>query len=186
MGLAKQLRASASSFDARSFHGANTGSSSSGRNPGSVGWQAPEVLNSLVLQSRGAAGDSVDEVGAGAGAGAMQRRIGTAIGAMSGEDDALLTPATRKTRAVDVWSLGCVMYTVLDVGGHPYGEWFERQSNIIKGSSNLRRLDHLPQAQALIASMITHDPASRPSAERVLEHPFFWADKRRVDFLQVR
>lgn len=184
MGLAKQLRPSASSFGADShlMHPAQRGlgvashqSSSSGRAPGSVGWQAPEVMQALLLQSRGHDPAASPEDGGG-GAGDETALVSRA--------DAAATAAKRKTRAVDVWSLGCVLYTVLDAGRHPYGEWFERESNILKGSYDLHRLDHIPEAQHVIATMINVDPEERPTAAEVVEHPFFWDDKKRMDFLQ--
>jgi hypothetical protein len=31
----------------------------------------------------------------------------------------------------------CVFYNVLVPGGHPFGEWFEREANIIRGKPDL-------------------------------------------------
>ena len=144
MGLAKQLRPSASSFGADShvLHpAARGGSSSSGRAPGSVGWQAPEVMQTLVLQSRGAPapdsgkGGTTNATGVGAGSGAGAGAGAASVAGNAGgvgqqgrgleasvesPADAARMDAKRKTRAVDVWSLGCVLYTVLDAGRHPY------------------------------------------------------------------
>jgi serine/threonine protein kinase len=37
----------------------------------------------------------------------------------------------RRTQRVDIFSLGCVFYCVLVPGEHPYGQWFEREANIM-------------------------------------------------------
>ena len=39
----------------------------------------------------------------------------------------------RRTRAVDVFALGCVLYNVLDAGGHPFGHDIVRNGNILHG-----------------------------------------------------
>ena len=67
---------------------------------------------------------------------------------------------------------------------HRYGEWFERESNILRGKYDLSRIAHLPEAHHLIERMLRLDPARRPTAAEVEQHPFFWNDKLRMDFLQ--
>jgi serine/threonine-protein kinase/endoribonuclease IRE1 len=38
----------------------------------------------------------------------------------------------RTSRSVDVFSLGCIFYCTLIPGSHPFGDWYEREANIIK------------------------------------------------------
>jgi hypothetical protein len=90
----------------------------------------------------------------------------------------------RRSRAADVWSLGCVLYHVLDAGGHPYGESWEREGNILRGRADLSRLAHVPEAAHLLGLMLQPDPARRPPASACLEHPLFWGEEARMAFLQ--
>jgi serine/threonine protein kinase len=39
----------------------------------------------------------------------------------------------RCTKAVDLFAVGCIMYYILSAGQHPFGEWIERDSNIVRG-----------------------------------------------------
>lgn len=94
----------------------------------------------------------------------------------------------RATRALDIFSLGCVFYYVLTGGGHPFGDRYLKESNIIRGIYNLDALDeaipHLAvEARDLITHMISRDPSQRPSAEEVCRHPMFWNHKEQLDFL---
>jgi hypothetical protein len=90
----------------------------------------------------------------------------------------------RRSRAADVWSLACVLYHVLDAGGHPYGESWEREGNILRGRADLSRLSHVPEAAHLLGLMLQPDPARRPPASACLEHPLFWGEEARMGFLQ--
>lgn len=192
----------------------------SGAAPGSVGWQAPELLASL-LRERAPHDPLLQAVDAAAAAAAVAmpaspgstpeaeqgwERVGGGRG-----DAPALTPATpvpvdprwRLTRAADVWSLGCVLFHVLDPGGHPFGETYEvragahgvprrhclithlvltqRERNILHGvSDSLARLAPVPDAFDLVSAMLRSDPASRPTAEDVGGAPPWLRGFRRV------
>lgn len=124
MGLGKQLSMARSSFDSVVS--------------GSIGWQAPEVLNAN---------------------------------------------GGRLTKAVDVFSAGCVMHFVLTKGQHPFGENVERELNIAHGRMDLSALAGLPEARDLIGCCLHPDPALRMSAEDVVAHPFFWSKAKQLSFL---
>ena len=89
-----------------------------------------------------------------------------------------------RTRAVDVWALGCVLYYVLDAGAHPYGGDLSRQARILAGKPALGRIAHIPEAHELLQGMLAAQPAARPRAALVAEHPFFWPDAQRCEFLK--
>ncbi|KAF8981970.1 Cell cycle serine/threonine-protein kinase cdc5/MSD2 [Entomortierella lignicola] len=76
---------------------------------------------------------------------------------------------------VDIWSIGVIMYTLL-VGKPPF------QTNEVKAiykkirDNNYVFPDDIPiseEAKSLVAALLTPTPASRPSVEDVLSHPFF-------------
>jgi serine/threonine-protein kinase/endoribonuclease IRE1 len=104
MGLGKQLTSQSSygvSTKGVEFH---EGSTIGGAGPGSVGWQAPEVMarRSMDLPVK-----SVDQC--------------------TDSKDGSPTPDgslnTRTSRSVDIFSLGCVFFSTLLPGSHPFGEW---------------------------------------------------------------
>lgn len=212
MGLGKLLRASASSFGADSLPklgvrtpavglqgGDDTGAlragndaSSSGHTPGSVGWQAPELMQRMLQQLQACESSGIgspdwpsDDGAAGAAEGGSgEPRTASALsGSSSSASSSSSSMTHRQTRAVDVWSLGCVLYHVLDVGEHPYGDIFDRESRVLSGDRDLSRLEHLPEAYDLVAAMLDTNPLRRPASDSLAEHPFFWCDVDRLRFL---
>ena len=70
----------------------------------------------------------------------------------------------RQARSVDTFSLGCLLHFCLTGGGHPFGERYERDANVLKGSPDLRAIAHLPEASDLVGDASTppftiHTPA---------------------------
>jgi serine/threonine-protein kinase/endoribonuclease IRE1 len=173
MGLGKQLLGQSSigaslvgESSLRVSKGA--GVSSIGVGPGSVGWQAPEVMamrltSDMSLQSN----DSTSNV--------LENKHPS-------DDD---TPATLRTsRSVDIFSLGCVFYSLLIPGSHPFGEWFEREANIMHNRPKLEPLNKIStEAYDLVRSMIERNPKLRPTAKEVCHHPFFWSHGKKLMFL---
>ena len=94
----------------------------------------------------------------------------------------------RLTRAVDIFSLGCVTYYMFTRGGHPFGAQYEREMNILRREANLDALretgEESAEVHALILSMIQYEAQLRPSAAQVARHPFFWSAQQRISFLQ--
>ena len=86
-------------------------------------------------------------------------------------------------KAADVFSLGCVIHFVIFSGKHPFGEWFEREANIMKSHISSSHMKYIPDAQDLISKMLNHDPKNRPTAFQISKHPFFWNSQKRLDFL---
>lgn len=94
----------------------------------------------------------------------------------------------RATRAIDIFSLGCVFYYILSNGQHPFGDKIMREANIVQNCYSLDYLDEKTQEDAveardLISQMISRNPRQRPDAQKILLHPFFWSTAKRLDFL---
>lgn len=94
----------------------------------------------------------------------------------------------RLTRAVDIFSLGCVFYYVLSRGEHPFGVNSKREGNIEENVYDLSELSdyNMPnnfEAQDLIERMISFNPKARPHAGQVLLHPLFWSAHKKLEFL---
>ncbi|QPG76943.1 hypothetical protein FOA43_004337 [Brettanomyces nanus] len=155
-GLCKKLEADQSSFRATTAQGAGTS-----------GWRAPELLlddaDALSVIS-----DSVD-------------------GTLHTDSSSVLLGHNRRlTRAIDIFSTGCVFYHFLTGGGHPFGDKYSREGNIIKGIYDLSLLDDTLfeyESKDLISSMINHDPTERPNTTQVMKHPYFWPIDKKLNFL---
>lgn len=94
-----------------------------------------------------------------------------------------------QTTSVDIFSLGCVFYYVLTDGLHIFGDSFKRQANILAAEYNFGGLDSTDSSESILAiqlikDMINHDPAIRPKASTVKNHPLFWDTERILSFLQ--
>ncbi|KAL1288739.1 hypothetical protein HN51_057221 [Arachis hypogaea] len=90
----------------------------------------------------------------------------------------------RQTRAVDLFSLGCVLFFCMTGGRHPFGERLERDVNIVKNRMDLFLVEFIPEAEDLVSSLLNPNPDIRPKAIEVLHHPFFWSPEMRLSFLR--
>ncbi|EEH06437.1 serine/threonine-protein kinase [Histoplasma capsulatum G186AR] len=159
-GLCKKLEDNQSSFRATTAHAAGTS-----------GWRAPELL--VDDDQTAPSGSTWDNQ------------------SVDSSDPAVVDPQTnrRATRAIDIFSLGCVFYYVLTRGGHPFDKdgKFMREANIVKGYHNLDDLqklgDYAFEADDLIRQMLSLDPRRRPDATTIMLHPFFWSPADRLNFL---
>ncbi|KAG0638880.1 hypothetical protein HOY80DRAFT_1046658 [Tuber brumale] len=167
-GLCKKLEGDKSSFGATTAHAAGTS-----------GWRAPELL--------------VDEDSATKSTFPSQPPpqppTAEASTSNSSSETAVIDTLTnrRATRAIDVFSLGCVFYYILSRGEHPFGTRWHREFNIINNNPDLSHLAPLGlaehEAKDLVSSMISHNPRKRPDATKVLIHPFFWSPEKQLAFL---
>ncbi|KAJ7678424.1 kinase-like domain-containing protein [Mycena olivaceomarginata] len=90
---------------------------------------------SFLPTSHGAmAARTLDEMGAGDDA-SVSSQGSAASGASSGTAG---KPA-RLTKSVDIFALGCLFFYTLTNGGHPFGDRFEREANIMKGAKKPAR-----------------------------------------------
>ncbi|KAF5747250.1 hypothetical protein HS088_TW06G01431 [Tripterygium wilfordii] len=90
----------------------------------------------------------------------------------------------RQTRALDLFSLGCVLFFCITGGKHPYGDSFERDVNIVNDRKDLFLVENIPEAVDLIARLLDPIPDFRPKAQDVLHHPLFWTSEMRLSFLR--
>uniref|UniRef100_A0ACD5U8U7 Uncharacterized protein n=1 Tax=Avena sativa TaxID=4498 RepID=A0ACD5U8U7_AVESA len=89
-----------------------------------------------------------------------------------------------QTRAMDLFSLGCLIFYCITKGKHPFGEYYERDMNIIKGNFDLFVVDHIPEAVHLISQLLQPKPEDRPTAVYAINHPIFWSPELRLLFLR--
>jgi serine/threonine-protein kinase/endoribonuclease IRE1 len=177
MGLGKQLTGQ-SSHDLSTLGNLSIQSSSNdpchssrliGAGPGSIGWQAPEVM--AIRWS--AETPSIKS------------------GNSNGRTDPWMESSPldvamglRATRSVDIFSLGCIFHYTLIPGSHPFGDWYEREANIMRNRMATDELLQVsPEAHDLIISMISRENSRRPTAAEVCEHPYFWQTKKKLTFL---
>lgn len=90
----------------------------------------------------------------------------------------------RQTRAVDLFSLGCLIFFCITKGGHPFGERFERDANIVKNNYDFFLVEHIPEAVDVFSHLLDPNPEKRPMAKEVLYHPLFWSSETRLSFLR--
>ncbi|CAI9115226.1 OLC1v1016069C1 [Oldenlandia corymbosa var. corymbosa] len=90
----------------------------------------------------------------------------------------------RQTRAVDLFSLGCLLFFCITGGKHPFGDNLERDMNIVNNRRDLFLIESFPEATDLISSLLHPKPELRPKASDVICHPFFWDADRRLSFLR--
>ncbi|XP_010467524.1 PREDICTED: serine/threonine-protein kinase/endoribonuclease IRE1a [Camelina sativa] len=90
----------------------------------------------------------------------------------------------RQTRAVDMFSLGCVIFYTITGCKHPFGDDLERDVNIVKNKVDLFLVEHVPEASDLISRLLDPNPDLRPSATEVVVHPMFWDSETRLSFLR--
>ncbi|XP_076956605.1 serine/threonine-protein kinase/endoribonuclease IRE1a-like [Bidens hawaiensis] len=90
----------------------------------------------------------------------------------------------RQTRAVDLFSLGCVLFFCMTRGRHPFGDHLERDVNVAKNKVSLFLVEHIPEAVNLFSQLLNPNAELRPKASEVLHHPFFWNCETRVSFLR--
>ena len=163
-GLCKKLEGDQNSFRATTAFAAGTS-----------GWRAPELLvdDDPLLKSTNSA-------------------LNPATSDMTNNSEPLVVdPQTnrRATRAIDIFSLGCVFYYCLTQGSHPFDKdgKFMREANIVKGLYDLEALtvlgDYQWEAKVLVGQMLSHNPKERPDAATILTHPFFWGAEDRLEFL---
>ncbi|CAH2354422.1 serine/threonine-protein kinase/endoribonuclease Ire1p [[Candida] railenensis] len=166
-GLCKKLDADQSSFRATTQHAAS----------GTSGWRAPELLlhHDLLEISPETVG-SIHSTNGGTNHSVTSNTNGGDKG------------GKRLTKAIDIFSLGCVYFYILTRGSHPFGDRYLREGNIIKGEYDISLLKSAcpfdwVEVTHLISSMIAYNPRQRPDTSEIMKHPFFWSSHKKLEFL---
>eukprot|EP01038_Epipyxis_sp_PR26KG_P006944 gene6944-9498_t len=209
MGLSKQLDREDSSFSTMSYTFSTTMDKDKKKSHdpgavGTVGWQAPELL---MMRNRGGLylsgksrhnfdnnnilDNNKDNLSSDPNESSMSQDTASSVKVKSSlpltnnnnNNNNNSSRSLRRTQNVDVFSLGCVIYYVLSLGDHPFGQWFEREANIINNNYNLSVLSEYPDAYDLVKNMIQSDPLLRPSSNEICYHSFFWPTDKRLEFL---
>ncbi|KAK2916802.1 hypothetical protein Q8A67_001176 [Cirrhinus molitorella] len=79
-------------------------------------------------------------------------------------------------KSSDIQVAGMLAYYILSDGKHPFGDPIRREGNISDGNYSLDIQDIT--AKDLIEWMINKEQDKRPTIDKVLNHPYFWDDKR--------
>ncbi|KAI8992276.1 kinase-like domain-containing protein [Pilobolus umbonatus] len=112
---------------------------------GTSGWRAPELLAWALA--------------------APSSDTSLSSGRESSSDPNLMMGRVKATRAIDIFSTGCVFYYVLSGGDHPFGNRFGRENNILQGLYDLSKLDSMGEdgveAKDLVERMISVEPKQR-------------------------
>ncbi|XP_043709124.1 serine/threonine-protein kinase/endoribonuclease IRE1a-like [Telopea speciosissima] len=90
----------------------------------------------------------------------------------------------RQTHAVDLFTLGCILFFCITGGRHPFGDHIERNVNIKNNKMDLFLVEHIPEATDLLFRLLDPDPSLRLKAMEVLHHPLFWSSEKRLSFLR--
>ena len=179
-GLGKKLADDQSSF----HHTAGFGG-------GTVGWRAPECLLFLNSDSESQSASQIKNAETDSDSTEKWNQV-VPKGQQRGSTS-FINPSggatLRITRAMDIFSAGCVFFYVLTQGKHPFGDKFSREINVLKGTINISLLDQFVKrdsilAKDLIKQMISSQPSARPDAATVMQHPFFWSATYRLSFIQ--
>jgi serine/threonine protein kinase len=92
--------------------------------------------------------------------------------------------ALLEAKAGDIFSLGCVMYYTLTEGKRPFKYRKDNSSQTRKMMFFKEfQIDANPLGLKLIETMLTENPTKRPTIEAIMMHPFFWDDRRCIEFL---
>lgn len=54
---------------------------------------------------------------------------------IAGGSSSSSSSSSRRTQAVDIFSLGCIFHHCIVPGSHPFGQWYEREANIIQNKA---------------------------------------------------
>lgn len=140
---------------------------------GTTGWRAPELL----VHSRAAIA-------------APNSTSTTSKSTVHSSEGVVDRPSGRRaTKAIDIFSLGCVFYYVMTQGHHPFdvgGTSLGRDLNIKENNFStdaLRLHDYQFDADDLVMQMLKHDPRDRPDTHDILRHPYFWDVADKLEFL---
>lgn len=127
---------------------------------GTVGWRAPEILSGEVKLN-----EFVDDQSQSSGGSTATVQGNASISSTSSSNSISTKRSTRLTKRVDIFALGCLYYYTSTGGGHPFGDRYEREVNIMKNAKNLELLERFgeegTEAMDLIEKMLNPLPPGR-------------------------
>ena len=148
---------------------------------GTTGWRAPELLINYINNTATNNGNTASA--------ASTNHSNDGSTSASGNIERVVGPSRRATKAIDIFSLGCVFYYVMTQGRHPFdigGTSLGRDLNIKENrfsTDDLRLYSYSYDADDLIMQMLKHNPKERPDTAGILKHPYFWPVEDKLDFL---
>ena len=101
----------------------------------------------------------------------------------------LVSTKTRDhTEQSDVFSLGLVLHYLLTLGKHPFETEGEPAHVIERKIAEMSpNLDPVlgPEAISCLQNLLAKNPAKRPPAAYLNQHPFLWSDRKKIEFLKA-
>ena len=107
----------------------------------------------------------------------------------------LLTKKSKDhSEASDIFSCGLIFHYVLAMKKHPFGSYSDESSAEINPQETERNITRnqqrfceslAPEANNLLTHMLLPKPKRRPSASSLQNFPFFWDNRKKVEFLTI-
>ncbi|XP_028408413.1 uncharacterized protein LOC114530986 [Dendronephthya gigantea] len=102
----------------------------------------------------------------------------------------------RHELASDIFSCGLLLHYILSKQKHPFSPTdcsnkselqvsFETETNIFNDKLEGWDVSLSPEATHLVKRMLGSNEGDRPSAQEALEHPLFWSNGKKKDFLEA-
>ena len=92
------------------------------------------------------------------------------------------------TQQSDVFSLGLVLHYLLTLGKHPFETEGEPAHVIERKIAEMSpNLDPVlgPEAISCLQILLAKNPAKRPPAAYLNQHPFLWSDRKKIEFVKA-
>ncbi|XP_028392741.1 uncharacterized protein LOC114517269 [Dendronephthya gigantea] len=97
--------------------------------------------------------------------------------------------SSEHTQHSDLFSLGLVLHYLLTMGKHPFATGIKEPAHVIeqriRGMQILVEKSLEPEATDSLHALLSKDPAQRPPATCLNEHPFLWCEKKKIEFLKA-
>ncbi|XP_031574242.1 serine/threonine-protein kinase/endoribonuclease IRE1-like [Actinia tenebrosa] len=100
----------------------------------------------------------------------------------------VLTSKKPHSKSSDVFACGLLLHYILSAKTHPFAPRIgalQHEIEVNIQNDNMEGWDDslCPEAADLLKAMLDGDKSKRPSADKALDHLFFWAKKKKLDLL---